>query len=166
MLAAGGRRWVGPKVMDPDRPVQRSPARVAPDPAAGDPGVFVIGDVGWDRFEEMNVCYTGGMNFGWPVVEGRECFPPDEPCDPTGFEPPILTYRHAEGEAPTSCSVTGGFVYHGQAMTHLDALYEPVPATWLKLDVRRDELGIGHVESSPLTRSSYHARSAAGLVGI
>lgn len=42
------------------------------DPAAGDPGVFVVGDVGWSSFEEMNVCYAGGMNFGWPIFEGMD----------------------------------------------------------------------------------------------
>lgn len=50
----------------------RRPGTGSTDPAAGDPGVFYIGDVGWSTFEEMNVCYTGGMNFGWPIFEGME----------------------------------------------------------------------------------------------
>lgn len=50
----------------------KRPATGSTDPAAGDPGVFIVGDVGWDRFEEMNVCYTGGMNFGWPLFEGMD----------------------------------------------------------------------------------------------
>ncbi|MBZ0205595.1 MAG: PQQ-dependent sugar dehydrogenase [Flavobacteriales bacterium] len=48
----------------------RRPGTGSTDPAAGDPGVFYIGDVGWSSYEEMNVCYTGGMNFGWPIFEG------------------------------------------------------------------------------------------------
>lgn len=50
----------------------RRPGTGSSDPAAGDPGVFYIGDVGWSSYEEMNVCYTGGMNFGWPIFEGME----------------------------------------------------------------------------------------------
>jgi lipoic acid synthetase len=43
----------------------------------------------------------------------------------------------------------------------------PVTRWWEPADFDRwreagEALGIGHVESSPLTRSSYHAREAAG----
>jgi len=48
----------------------RRPGTGSTDPAAGDPGVFYIGDVGWSTYEELNVCYTAGMNFGWPLFEG------------------------------------------------------------------------------------------------
>ena len=50
----------------------RRPGTGSTDPAAGDPGVFYIGDVGWSSYEELNVCYTAGMNFGWPIFEGME----------------------------------------------------------------------------------------------
>lgn len=46
------------------------PGTGSTDPNAGDPGVFYIGDVGWATWEEMNVCYTAGQNFGWPLFEG------------------------------------------------------------------------------------------------
>lgn len=39
-------------------------------PADGSPGTFLIGDVGWTSWEELNVCDEGGMNFGWPLFEG------------------------------------------------------------------------------------------------
>lgn len=42
------------------------------DPAAADPGTLYIGDVGWNAWEDLNVCYEGGMNFGWPLFEGME----------------------------------------------------------------------------------------------
>lgn len=48
----------------------RRPGTGSTNPAAADPGVFYIGDVGWSNYEEMNICYTGGMNFGWPIFEG------------------------------------------------------------------------------------------------
>ncbi|MBL9148963.1 MAG: PQQ-dependent sugar dehydrogenase [Phycisphaerae bacterium] len=40
------------------------------DPADGDPGTLLIGDVGWTLIEELNRAETGGLNFGWPVFEG------------------------------------------------------------------------------------------------
>ncbi|MCC6840675.1 MAG: PQQ-dependent sugar dehydrogenase [Flavobacteriales bacterium] len=50
----------------------RRPGTGSTDPAAADPGVFYIGDVGWSTYEEMNVCYTGRQNFGWPLFEGMD----------------------------------------------------------------------------------------------
>ncbi len=46
------------------------PGTGSTDPAAGDPGVFFIGDVGWNAWEELNVSDEGGLNFGWPLFEG------------------------------------------------------------------------------------------------
>src|SRR5690606_17210408 len=40
------------------------------DPTAGQPGTLFIGDVGWNLWEDLNVCTEGGMNFGWPLFEG------------------------------------------------------------------------------------------------
>lgn len=45
------------------------------DPAAGRPGTLYIGDVGWNAWEEFNVCFEGGMNFGWPLFEGMDAHP-------------------------------------------------------------------------------------------
>lgn len=38
--------------------------------ADADPGVLMIGDVGWDSWERLIVGTEGGQNFGWPVFEG------------------------------------------------------------------------------------------------
>ena len=55
----------------------RNPFRIALTPntgstdvTAGEPGVLIIGDVGWFNYEEVNVSKTGGENFGWPLFEG------------------------------------------------------------------------------------------------
>ncbi|MEL7530203.1 MAG: PQQ-dependent sugar dehydrogenase [Bacteroidota bacterium] len=40
------------------------------DPAAGDPGVLFVSDVGWKRWEEINIVDVAGLNFGWPLFEG------------------------------------------------------------------------------------------------
>jgi hypothetical protein len=48
------------------------PKTGSPDPAAADPGTIYLGDVGWTRWEELNVAPAGGVNFGWPLFEGLE----------------------------------------------------------------------------------------------
>ncbi len=45
-------------------------AQVSTDPMDGRPGTLYIGDVGYNTWEELNVCYEAGMNFGWPLFEG------------------------------------------------------------------------------------------------
>lgn len=50
----------------------RRPGVGSTDPAAGNPGVFYIGDVGWSNYEELDVCYTARQNFGWPLFEGMD----------------------------------------------------------------------------------------------
>jgi len=46
------------------------PGTGAADPAAANPGVIYLGDVGWNTWEDLNVCTAGGQNFGWPIFEG------------------------------------------------------------------------------------------------
>ncbi|MBM4112948.1 MAG: carbohydrate-binding protein [Phycisphaerae bacterium] len=38
----------------------------------GQPGHLVIGDVGWTQREEVNLCDSPALNFGWPIFEGLE----------------------------------------------------------------------------------------------
>ena len=40
------------------------------DPVEADPGVIVLGDVGWGTWEEINVIDGPGKNCGWPLFEG------------------------------------------------------------------------------------------------
>jgi len=81
-------------------------------------GALWLADVGQNRVEEIDIIHKGG-NYGWNVMEGDICTPGVNPrCDPSGFEPPIFTYRHPEG-----FSVTGGFVYRGTAIPGLCGAY-------------------------------------------
>lgn len=77
-----------------------------------------IGDVGQDRWEEINVVGLdgAGTNFGWIEREGAECF--RSGCATEGFTDPILQYGHDEG-----CSVTGGRVYRGAAIPEFAGHY-------------------------------------------
>jgi glucose/arabinose dehydrogenase len=45
------------------------------DPTGAQPGTLMIGDVGWQFWEEVNVCNVPGQNFGWPVYQGYDLDP-------------------------------------------------------------------------------------------
>lgn len=80
-------------------------------------GRLYVGDVGQDRFEEVDIVGKGG-NYGWNVMEGFHCFQPAQGCDMTGKVLPISEYSHSEGEA-----IIGGFVYRGLALPGLRGVY-------------------------------------------
>jgi glucose/arabinose dehydrogenase len=74
-----------------------------------------IADVGQGAIEEVSVMHSEerGANFGWPIMEGSECFQSDD-CDMSPYILPVTEYRHDEG-----CSITGGYVYRGSAIPEL-----------------------------------------------
>lgn len=78
-----------------------------------------IADVGQARIEEVNavLAASAGLNFGWPIMEGLECFR-SSGCDQSGLTHPVTQYRHDQG-----CSITGGYVYRGSAIPELDGHY-------------------------------------------
>lgn len=82
-------------------------------------GELFIADVGQNEIEEVNARPgdEGGVNYGWNVMEGSECFRDDD-CDRTGLALPVVEYDHGDG-----CSVTGGFVYRGDALPELQGHY-------------------------------------------
>lgn len=81
-------------------------------------GAFWVGDVGEVSWEEVNVV-EAGMNYGWNVMEGPECFE-GLPCDPTEYALPLYAYPHVDGNP---ASVIGGTVYWGQGIPELRGLY-------------------------------------------
>jgi len=96
----------------------RNPWRYAFDAPSGQ---LYIGDVGQDRREEIDVvpAATGGINFGWNIVEGTLCYPND-PCNKAGTTLPVLDYPH---DSTGGCSISGGFVYRGNAIAGLKGRY-------------------------------------------
>jgi glucose/arabinose dehydrogenase len=89
----------------------RNPWRFSFDRLTGD---LYIADVGQSAWEEIDFLPrgSGGLeNYGWDVFEGNEMFEDEEPNPRGRLVPPILQYSHDEG-----CSVTGGFVYRGEAI--------------------------------------------------
>ncbi len=96
----------------------RNPWRFSFDRRTGD---LYLADVGQNMYEEINlqpVSDPGGHNYGWPIMEGLHCFPADQTCDRQGLTLPVQEYDHMQG-----CSVTGGYVYRGQAYPSLDGIY-------------------------------------------
>ncbi|EHR63629.1 PQQ-dependent sugar dehydrogenase [Saccharomonospora cyanea] len=89
----------------------RSPFRLSLDPRTGLP---VVGDVGWNRWEEINLVQPG-RDYGWPCWEGSDPTPgyrelPE--CDHAPNTPPLVKFRHGKG-VDNGNSVTGGVVYTG-----------------------------------------------------
>jgi glucose/arabinose dehydrogenase len=70
---------------------------------------IAIGDVGQDRFEEIDYlpfAAASGANFGWNDFEGFAPFPGAHPPTPSQTVKPIKAY----GIAGSACAVIGGYV--------------------------------------------------------
>jgi glucose/arabinose dehydrogenase len=79
-----------------------------------------VGDVGQDRFEEVDTPILEGGNYGWRVYEGLTCSNNDASlCGPGRYINPIFDYPHTAGR----CSITGGYVYRGPAGALDDGTY-------------------------------------------
>ena len=83
------------------------------DPAFGGTGALIIGDVGQGSWEEINYepPNRGARNYGWRNREGAH---PNVGSLPPAYMPltdPIHEYDHSAGR-----SITGGYVYRGQAL--------------------------------------------------
>ena len=85
-----------------------------------DGDLIYIGDVGQNAWEEIDIAHLDSwrLDFGWSEMEGSHCFR-EEGCDRTGLQLPDLEYTHEDG----NCSVTGGYVYRGEALPELDGAY-------------------------------------------
>ena len=81
-------------------------------------GNLWVADVGQYQWEEIDLVARGG-NYGWRVMEGTHCFHPSTDCRTTTFNLPLYEYAHEKGR----CSITGGYVYRGQAISSLAGTY-------------------------------------------
>ncbi|XP_068608247.1 HHIP-like protein 2 [Brachionichthys hirsutus] len=81
-------------------------------------GRIFCGDVGQNRYEEVNIIVNGG-NYGWRAKEGFECYDLIL-CQNSSLNDilPIFAYSHHVGK-----SVTGGYVYRGCESPNLNGLY-------------------------------------------
>lgn len=99
----------------------RNPWGVDIDPETGH---FYLADVGQDLWEEINIVEEGG-NYGWEIREGTHKFHARDAMmaalgrkpgkdDKGDYIEPIHEYSRADG-----ISITGGFVYRGEAIPAL-----------------------------------------------
>jgi uncharacterized repeat protein (TIGR03806 family) len=93
----------------------RNPWRFGIDRETGD---VWLGDVGEERWEEVNLVQAGGF-YGWDIREGDHCHDQQpETCPAEGIEKAIHEYGHDEGRC-----VIGGRVYRGRALPELQGSY-------------------------------------------
>ena len=95
----------------------RNPWRFSFDRANGD---LWIADVGQGEREEIDVLRApergAGANLQWPLSEGSQGYLGEAPADSVG---PIYDYERS-GDY---CSITGGYVYRGEAIPELQGAY-------------------------------------------
>jgi glucose/arabinose dehydrogenase len=116
----------------------RNPFRMSFDPF----GRLVVGDVGQNDIEEVDLVTAGG-NYGWRVKEGSFLFDPagpnsdtdpdvgkgfvyaNSPGLPAGLTDPVAEYDHGDGPGlpETRVAVLGGFVYRGDDVRALRGHY-------------------------------------------
>ena len=85
----------------------RNPFRLSFDRATGE---LWAGDVGQGEREEIDVIERGG-NYGWRKYEGTRVYNASDPA-PAAAIFPIHEYDHGGDR----CSITGGYVYRGNAL--------------------------------------------------
>jgi glucose/arabinose dehydrogenase len=154
---------------------QRNPFRVSirpntgsHDPAAANPGSLYVGNVGLNRFEEIDVVKTPGQNGGWPVFEGLDLSPEFSPLRIENETAPNPLYNG------TSCQIP--FFSFGDLIVQ-ETLGTPswpnpcnpavqIPASIPRFVNRRAGLTYGHDPSGPLLTPTFTGNTAtSALVG-
>jgi glucose/arabinose dehydrogenase len=95
----------------------RNPWRFSFDRANGNLYIADVGQNAWEEVDVQPAASAGGENYGWAIMEGTHCYGSSS-CNRTGLVLPKLEYGHADG-----CSITGGYVYRGQAIPTLAGTY-------------------------------------------
>ena len=103
----------------------RNPFRFSFDTGGNGPSKLAIGDVGQNRFEELDfttVAAARGANFGWDAFEGRSRYREEngDTPDPGGTVKPVFVYSHDRGG---SCTIIGGYVVHDRSLPALAGRY-------------------------------------------
>ncbi len=80
-------------------------------------GWLWLADVGQNSREEIDIVEKG-RNYGWRIMEGKNCYDPPSGCNQSGLALPIWDYGRSSG-----ASVTGGYVYRGTRVAPLAGAY-------------------------------------------
>jgi glucose/arabinose dehydrogenase len=104
----------------------RNPFRFSFDTVTAKQPRLTIGDVGQNKFEELDyttVAAASGANFGWDALEGFAPYEEENSGtpDPGGTTKPIFAYSHSRGGG--SCSIIGGYVVADRSLKSLYKRY-------------------------------------------
>lgn len=98
----------------------RNPWRFSFDRLTGDLWIADVGQSAWEEVSYQPAASQGGENYGW------RCYEADAPFNTAGCPPaseltfPVHAYPHG---GPACRSVTGGYVYRGEAYPNLQGYY-------------------------------------------
>jgi glucose/arabinose dehydrogenase len=96
----------------------RNPWRFSFDRANGDLYLADVGQNAWEEIDYRARAQIGTLaNYGWRAFEGRARFS-NTALGPGQLVAPVHVYSHDDG-----CSVTGGYVYRGRAVTAATGRY-------------------------------------------
>ena len=103
----------------------RNPFRFSFDTVSAQQPRIAIGDVGQNKFEELDyttVAAANGANFGWDALEGFAPYTEENSGtpDPGGTTKPIFAYPHSRAG---SCSIIGGYVVRDRALPSIYGRY-------------------------------------------
>jgi hypothetical protein len=103
----------------------RNPFRFSFDTVTAKQPRIAIGDVGQNKFEELDYTTVGaadGANFGWDAIEGFAPYTEENSGTPNpgGTTRPIFAYSHDRGG---SCSIIGGYVVRDPGLRSLYKRY-------------------------------------------
>jgi glucose/arabinose dehydrogenase len=103
----------------------RNPFRFSFDTVTARQPRLAIGDVGQNRFEELDyttVAAASGANFGWDAFEGFAPYREENSGtpDPGGTTKPVFAYSHSRGG---SCAIIGGYVVADRSLGPLYGRY-------------------------------------------
>lgn len=96
----------------------RNPWRFSFDPVTGDMYMVDVGQWAVESVYVQPADSQGGENYGWPILEGDECWEAEE-CDKEGLEMPAVTYDNPD----QGCAIIGGYTYHGASHPALEGIY-------------------------------------------
>ncbi|MFI5039494.1 MAG: PQQ-dependent sugar dehydrogenase, partial [Solirubrobacterales bacterium] len=131
----------------------RNPWRFSFDRLTGD---LAIGDVGQDKYEEIDFAPRGagkGANYGWSIFEGRSRY---KRGNAPGAVFPVLVAPHSAGY----CAIIGGYVVRDHSLRSLYGRY--LFGDDCKSQINSVKLSRGHARGNRATGLSVNAMSSFG----
>jgi glucose/arabinose dehydrogenase/PKD repeat protein len=146
----------------------RNPFRFAvrPDshgPRHAGPGTLMVGDNGWNVWEELNVVKTGGENFGWPLFEGHD---PQPLYQAQNTLNPFAPNPLAGGTCAPFVPFAALCVQDAQGTTSFPNPCNPgvqLPGTLRRFDQTRPVIDWGH-DAGPARVPTFSSGNAASVI--